>query len=264
MDLKGRPILSIAEKNFQGKVAFITGASSGIGKATAMAFARAGADVALADVELDKGAVTAREIEKLGAKVLLLKCDVSRDLDVRSAVGRTIETFGRMDAAFNNAGIEGEQGSTVDCTEGNWDRVIDTNLKGVWFCMKSQIPQMIRQGGGAIVNCSSIAGMVGFLGIPAYVASKHGVIGLTRSAALEYAKENVRVNAVCPGVIQTPMVDRFTHGEAQARSELIEGEPIGRIGKPEEVAEAVLWLCSDRASFVTGHPMVIDGGWLAR
>lgn len=249
---------------FKGKVALVTGASSGIGKATAMAFAAAGANVVLADVLEVDGAKTAKEVEGKGVKSLFVKCDVSSESDIKNLMSRTIETFGRLDYAINNAGIEGKAGSTVDCTVENWDRVIAVNLKGVWLCMKNQIPQMLKQGGGSIVNVSSIAGLVGFQGIPPYVAAKHGVIGLTKTAALEYAKTGIRVNAICPGVIQTPMIDRFVHGEAQAREALVNGEPVGRVGKPEEIASAILWLCSDGASFVTGHPLVADGGWVAQ
>jgi NAD(P)-dependent dehydrogenase (short-subunit alcohol dehydrogenase family) len=251
-------------KTMSNKTVFITGASSGIGRATALAFAREGANVAIADVLADGGRETARLVEAKGGRALVVACDVSSDGDVRSALGKTIETFGRVDCAFNNAGIEGEQGATAQCTEQNWDRVLSINLKGVWLCMKYEIPLMLKQGGGAIVNCASIAGLVGFAGIPAYVASKHGIVGLTRTAALELAKSNIRVNAVCPGVIQTPMIDRFAHGEAQIQQQLVAGEPIGRLGKPEEIAEAVLWLCSDAASFVTGQPLAVDGGWVAQ
>lgn len=250
--------------SFKGKVAFITGASSGIGRATALAFAREGADVAIADILMDEGVQTAHAIEKMGRKVLLIKCDVSQGEEIRSAVNKTIETFGHLDCAFNNAGTEGKPGITAECTEENWDKVIQVNLKGVWLCMKHEIAQMLKQGGGSIVNCSSIAGLVGFQGSPAYVASKHGVIGLTKTAALEYAKTKIRVNAVCPGVIQTPMIDRFTHGDPQAQKQLADAEPMGRVGRPEEIAEAVLWLSSGGASYVTGHAMAIDGGWVAQ
>jgi NAD(P)-dependent dehydrogenase (short-subunit alcohol dehydrogenase family) len=172
--------------------------------------------------------------------------------------------WGRIDFAFNNAGIEGTQALTPECSAENWDRVIDVNLRGVWLCLKYQIPEMLKQGRGSIVNCSSIAGLIGFPGIPAYVASKHGVIGLTKTAALEFAKKNIRVNAICPGVIQTPMIDRFVHGEAKIQKQFIDGEPVGRIGTPEEIAAAALWLCSESSSFVTGHSLIVDGGWLAQ
>lgn len=249
--------------NFKNKVAFITGAASGIGQATALAFAEAGANVVICDVNADAGNSMAGKLLKKTESVFI-RCDVSKDEEVHRSVQQTIAQFGRIDFAFNNAGIEGEQANTSECTEENWQRVIDINLKGVWLCMKYQIPHMLKQGSGAIVNCSSVAGLVGFTGIPAYTASKHGVVGLTKTAALEYAKTGVRVNAVCPGVIQTPMIDRFTHGENQIQNQLIAGEPVGRVGRPEEVAATVLWLCSDQSSFVTGHSLVVDGGWVAQ
>lgn len=256
--------MSNGSYNFKGKVALVTGASSGIGRAAALAFAREGANVVIADILTEGASQTARMVEDFGRKALFIQCDVSREDEVRNVMNKTIETFGRLDCAFNDAGIEGKQALTSDCTEENWNKVIDVNLKGTWLCMKYEISQMVKQGGGAIVNCSSVAGLTGFQGIPAYVASKHGVVGLTKAAALEYAKSKVRVNAVCPGVIQTPMIERFTHGEAEIQKQLVEGEPIGRVGRPEEVAEAVLWLCSDAASFVTGLPMAVDGGWVAQ
>ena len=253
-----------SEMDFTGKVALVTGAASGIGRATALAFAKKGASVIVADLEEDGGLQTSHMIERLGPKSMYIRCDVSKQEEVKRVLEKTLDTFGRLDCAFNNAGVEGNQGMTPDCTEANWNRVVDVNLKGVWLCMKYEIPLMLKQGGGTIVNCSSIAGLIGFQGIPAYVASKHGVIGLTKTAALEYAKLNIRVNAVCPGVIQTAMIDRFVHGEAQIQKQLVEGEPIGRVGQPEEVAQAVLWLCSDAASFVTGHSLAVDGGWVAQ
>lgn len=252
------------ELEFANKVALITGASSGIGKATALAFAKNGASVVVADVQEDAGRRTAHEIEDARQKSLFVRCDVSSDDEVKNVIKETVDTFGHLDFAFNNAGIEGDKAFTADVQFENWSRIIDVNLRGVWLCMKYEIQQMLKQKHGSIVNCSSIAGLVGFPGIPSYVASKHGVIGLTKTAALEYAKKNIRVNAVCPGVIATPMIDRFVHGEAQIQKQLMEGEPVGRIGQPEEIASAVMWLCSDKASFVTGHPLVIDGGWIAQ
>lgn len=250
----------------KGKVALVTGAASGIGRATAIAFAAEGARVVLADLahHSEAGEAAISEIERGGGEAAFVACDVSIEDDVNHLVSRAIEAFGRLDAAFNNAGIEGEQGETHLCTVQNWDRVISVNLRGVWLCMRAEIEHMLAHGGGAIVNCSSIAGLVGFANIPAYTASKHGVIGLTRVAALEYAQRNIRVNAVCPGVIETPMVERFVKGDKQARASLLASEPIGRIGTPEEIASAVLWLCSPGASFTTGHPLVVDGGWVAR
>lgn len=249
---------------FSKKVVLVTGASSGIGKATALAFANSGADVVVADVQSDSGLQTVQQIENLGRRSIFVKCDVSKESDVVEMIKKAISVFGRLDCAFNNAGIEGEQAFTADCSLENWVRVIDINLRGVWLCMKYELKQMLKQGEGSIVNCSSIAGLIGFPGIPAYVASKHGVIGLTKTAALEYAKTKIRINAVCPGVIATPMIERFVHGEAQIQKQLVEGEPVGRVGKPEEIANAVTWLCSDKASFVTGHPLVVDGGWVAQ
>lgn len=250
--------------NMKDKVAFITGAANGIGRTTALAFARNGARVMAVDADANAGVLTVEKIKEAGGSAHFLKCNVANSAEVERAVAETIAIGGRMDYAFNNAGIEGAQAMTPDCSEENWDKVIAVNLRGVWLCMKYQIPRMLAQGGGAIVNCSSIAGLIGMPGIPAYVASKHGVIGLTKTAALEYAKANVRVNAVCPGVIQTPMIERFTHGEAQLRKHLVNGEPVGRIGQPEEIAAAALWLCSDQSLFVTGHSLVIDGGWTAQ
>ena len=247
------------------KVAIITGASSGIGRATALAFARSGVTVVLADVSVEAGERAAAEINKeTDIATTFVACDVSKSADVERMVRHAVERFGRVDYAFNNAGIEGMQAPTAECSEENWDRTVAIDLKGTWLCMKYEIPQMLKQGYGAIVNCSSIAGLVGFPNIPAYVASKHGVIGLTKTAALEYAKKNIRVNAVCPGVIHTPMVDRFVGGNMEAMNALIAGEPIGRIGEPSEIADAVVYLCSSHASFVTGLAMQVDGGWVAQ
>lgn len=248
----------------KGKVALVTGAASGIGRATAIAFSREGAKVVVADILVEGGEETVRMTKKAGGEAIFVKTDVSKAADVEKLIKETVKTYGRLDYAHNNAGIEGITASTADCTEENWDRTVNINLKGVWLSMKYEIPQMLKQGGGVIVNTSSVAGLVGFQGSPAYCASKGGIIQLTRVAALEYAKSNIRVNAVCPGVIRTPMVERAIGGKPEVESQLTAMEPVGRMGTPEEIAEAVLWLCSDAASFVTGHPMVVDGGLIAQ
>ena len=246
------------------QVGLVTGASSGIGRATALAFAKEGARVILSDVQTDAGEGAVREIRAQGGHATFVKADVSRSEDAAMLVDHAVKTYGHLDFAFNNAGIEGAMAATADCTEDNWDRTLAVNLKGVWLCMKYELRQMLARGRGAIVNCSSVAGLVGFQGLPAYTASKHGIVGLTRAAALEYAGRAVRVNAVCPGVIWTAMVERVVKGHPEMRGQLTAGEPIGRMGKPEEVASAVLWLCSDSASFVTGQAMAVDGGWVAQ
>lgn len=250
------------ETIFKNKVIIVTGGSFGIGKATAIAFAKQGAKIVIADWA--ENPETIAFIKDLGNDVIFIKCDVSRSDEVKSMVEKTIATFGRLDYAFNNAGIEGNTALTPDCTEDNWDKTIAINLKGVWLCMKYEIPEMLKQGKGVIINCSSVAGLVGFEGLPAYVASKHGVVGLTKTAALECAKHGIRINAVCPGVIQTPMIDRLTGKKKEAIEQYTALEPLGRFGQPEEIANAVLWLCSDEASFVTGHGMAVDGGFVAK
>lgn len=250
------------EKQFQGKVAIVTGGSFGIGRATAIAFADRGAKVAIVDCIEDNE--TLNHIQAAGGEAIFVKCDVSKGADVKAMIEKVMAAYGRLDYAFNNAGIEGASAPTHECTEENWERTIGVNLKGVWLCMKYEIQQMLKQSKGAIVNCASIAGLVGFQGLPVYVASKHGVVGLTKTAALEYAKSGIRVNAVCPGVIKTNMVDRITGREKEVEKQFEDMEPVGRMGQPEEVAEAVIWLCSDAASFVTGDAMAVDGGWTAQ
>lgn len=251
-------------QNPKEKTILVTGASSGIGKATAVEFSKKGHQVILADVLEKEGHEVAKEIEKIGLKPLFVTCDISKEDEVKNLFEKIHSQFGKLDYAFNNAGIEGEQALTSDCSEANWDRVINTNLKGTWLCMKHEIPLMLRQKEGAIVNCASVAGLVGFAGVPAYAASKHGVVGLTKSAALEYSKSGIRINAVCPGVIQTPMIDRFVHGDEALKAELTLQEPMGRLGRPEEIATTVFWLCSEAASFVTGQAIAVDGGWTSR
>ena len=254
MDTHGRA-------DFTGKVAFVTGAASGIGRAAALAFAHEGASVVVADVSEQGNQETARMIEARGGRALAVRCDVTRAADVMAALDKTVEAFGRLDFAFNNAGIEPRKPApTAEYEEEEWNRIIDTNLRSVFLCMKHEIPLILKQGSGAIVNTSSGAGIIGIKGSPAYTAAKHGVIGLTRAAALDYAAQNIRVNAVCPGYIDTAMMGRFTRGTSEGRAKVIAEEPVGRMGKPEEIAAAVLWLCSDAAAFMVGHAMVIDGG----
>ncbi len=218
----------------------------------------------IADYIPESAVKTVAMLKEAGGTADCFAADVSVTGQVEAMINKTVETFGRLDCAFNNAGIEGEIGDTAACTEENFDRVVAIDLKAVWLCMKYEIPQMLKQGGGSIVNTASIAGLLGFNGIPAYVAAKHGVVGLTRTAALEYAQKNIRVNCVGPGVINTPMVRRAIDKGGFSEAEAVAGHPIGRLGKSEEIAEGVCWLLSDASSFVTGHPLVIDGGWAAR
>src|SRR5277367_77301 len=248
-----------------GKVALITGAGSGIGRATSRIFAREGARLVLADVVEAGGHDTLKLVQDLGAEAIFIRTDVSKEADVTAAVAKAVSTYGRLDCAFNNAGIEGDFGNTDRCTQANWDRVIAINLTGVWLCMKAELAQMLKQGkGGAIVNTSSGAGLAGVRGMPAYVAAKHGVAGLTRAAAIEYGKHGIRVNAVCPGPIRTPMMDRLLGKRPEAEERFARGGPLRRLGEPSEIGETVAWLCSDHASYVTGLPMPVDGGFMAQ
>ena len=246
--------------SFAGKVAFVTGGGTGIGRAAALAFAREGANVVVADVSEEGNQETARMIEDAGTQALALRCDVARAEEVKAALDKTVNGFGRLDFAFNNAGVEQPVKQAADITEEEWSRIINIDLRGVFLCMKYEIPMMLKQGAGVIVNTSSGAGVKGIAGQAAYCAAKFGLIGLTKAAALDYAKSNIRINAVCPGIIETPMMDRFSGGTPEGRARVIAQEPVGRMGKPEEIAAAVVWLCSDAAAFVVGHAMVIDGG----
>jgi NAD(P)-dependent dehydrogenase (short-subunit alcohol dehydrogenase family) len=246
--------------DFSGKVAIVTGAAAGMGLATAQAFAKAGAAVVLADVKEEAVQAEAEKLVAAGHKALAVRCDVSNDAQVAAMVERTVSEFGRLDAAFNNAGVMARIAPTADSTREDWDRVIGINLRGVWSCMKYELQQMERQGSGAIVNNASIGAQTGNPGIASYIASKHGVVGLTRTAALEYVKHGIRVNAVNPGLIDTQIARDVVNGDEQAYAALEQGVPMGRAGRPEEIASAVLWLCSPGASYVVGHALTVDGG----
>jgi NAD(P)-dependent dehydrogenase (short-subunit alcohol dehydrogenase family) len=246
--------------DFSGKVALVTGAASGMGLATAQAFAKAGAAVVLADVREDAMKAEAQKLVAAGHEAIAFRCDVSDDAQMAAMVDRTVAEFGRLDAAFNNAGVMARIASTADSTREDWDRVIGINLRGVWSCMKHELRQMERQGSGAIVNNASVGALTGNPGIGSYIASKHGVVGLTRTAALEYIKHGIRVNAVNPGLIDTQIARDVVSGDERAYAEIAKHVPIGRAGRPEEIASVVLWLCSPGASYVVGHALTVDGG----
>lgn len=245
----------------QGKVAIVTGASSGIGQSTAIVFAREGVKVVVSDVNEQAGVQTAKTITDAGGAAIFVKCDVSQSAEVQALVRQTIDTYGRLDFACNNAGIGGESNPTADYSEEGWNQVISINLTGVFLCMKYEIPEMLKQGGGVIVNMSSILGRVGFANSSAYVSSKHAIMGLTKTAALEYSARGIRVVAVGPAFIHTPLVDQGLSPEML--EQLAKLHAIGRLGEPEEVAELVVWLCSDGASFMTGTEVMVDGGYIA-
>lgn len=245
-------------KCFEGKTAFITGAASGIGLAAAVAFAAEGAPVVVIDRSEEALKETAEKVKAAGGEVLAVACDVSKPEQVEAAVAMGVKAFGRIDCAFNNAGVENKAAPLHEIELEEWDRILNINLRGTFVCMKHELAQMVKQGGGVVVNTSSGAGIRGVAGGASYAASKHALIGMTKSAALDYAKQNIRVNAVLPGNIATPMMDRFTGGDIQKAIDL---EPVGRLGKPEEIAGAVLWMCSDLGGFVTGASIVVDGGW---
>lgn len=247
----------------QDKVTLITGGSSGIGRASALVFAREGAKVVVADVVAEAGSVTVQMVQEAGGNAIFIEADVSKEAQVEALVRGTIEAYGRLDCAFNNAGI-GHTGTITDCTEQEWDRIMAVNLKGVWLCMKHEIRYLAKHGGGSIVNTASTAGIVAHQRRAVYTISKHGVIGLTKVAAVQYARFSVRVNAVCPGPICTGLTEPGWRLDPQAEARAISQVPMGRSGTPEEVAEASVWLCSDAASYITGHALVVDGGSVAQ
>jgi NAD(P)-dependent dehydrogenase (short-subunit alcohol dehydrogenase family) len=243
-----------------GRIALVTGGGSGIGRASALAFAGEGATVVVADVDQRGGEETVRAVTEAGGKSRFVSYDVTKSEEVAAMVADVVATFGRLDCAHNNAGTSGRTAFTVDYPEEEWDRVMALNLRSVFLCMKHEIPPMVEQGSGAIVNTSSGAGLMGFPGLPAYVASKHGVLGLTKATALEYVKSGVRINAVCPGSTLTPMLEEFMGGDPAMEKLMRRSAPIGRLASPDEIAAAVVWLCTDDASFVVGHALAVDGG----
>lgn len=250
-------------QQFSGKVALVTGGASGLGRVTAIALAREGANVAVSDVAEREGTATVQMITETGAQAIFIQVDVTKSSEVQAMVARTVEAFGRLDFALNNAGTDGIRARTADYPEEIWSQVIHLNLTGVFFCMKSELPVMVRQGSGVIINMSSVAGVTGFPGHAAYTASKHGVIGLTKTAALDYAKAGIRVNAICPAYTQTPMLARMLEQKPDLEAKLISRVPLHRLGSAEEIAQSVIYLCSDAAAFITGHSLVMDGGIMA-
>jgi NAD(P)-dependent dehydrogenase (short-subunit alcohol dehydrogenase family) len=252
-----------ARRDMDGKVAIVTGASTGIGRASALAFAKRGAHVVVADVDDERGESVAEEAAATGSDSLFVHTDVTNRDEVSALVQRCVAQFGRLDYAHNNAGIQTASANTADCSLDDWNRTIAVNLTGVFLCMREEIPRLLDHGGGVIVNTSSAGGLKGFAGASAYVSAKHGVIGLTKSAALEYATRGIRINAVCPGVVETELTTHLMQGDPKLTEQLLDVEPVGRFGTATEIADAVVWLCSDEASFVTGHALVVDGGQLA-
>jgi NAD(P)-dependent dehydrogenase (short-subunit alcohol dehydrogenase family) len=248
---------------YQGKVVIVTGGAYGIGRAAAIGFARRGAKVAIADIDTSRGEETLRRIQEAGGDAIFIKTDVSLEADVKALVEKTIQTYGKLDCAFNNAGIHKVFASTLEFTAADWEEMIDVNLKSVWLCLKYEIEQMLKQGKGAIVNTSSAAGLVGAPSNPAYPASKHGVVGITKSTALEFARKGIRINCVCPGPIRTGMNESLVKSNPDMVKAMDQKVPMGRIGEPEEVAAAAIWLCSDEASYITGAILPVDGGIVA-
>ncbi|HEY0847560.1 MAG TPA: SDR family oxidoreductase [Noviherbaspirillum sp.] len=250
-------------QTFSGKSVLVTGAAGGIGRAAALAFAREGARVAVCDVDAAGGEQTVAQITQAGGEAIFVRADISQSAQVEQLIGKVVDTFGRLDCAFNNAGIEIEHLPLADADEAMFDRIMSVNVKGVWLCMKHEIRQMLKQGGGVIVNTASVAGLVGAPTQPIYAASKHAVVGMTKTAAAEYGRAGIRINSVCPGIIRTPMLERALEREPRREKGIVKVHPIGRLGEAEEIANAAVWLCSDAASFVTGHQLAVDGGLTA-
>ncbi|MCZ6632737.1 MAG: SDR family oxidoreductase [bacterium] len=251
-------------EQFENKVALITGGGNGIGRASARAFSKQGAKIVIADINIEGGEHTVHLIQESGGDAIFVNTDITQAAAVEAMVAKTVEAYGRLDCAFNNAGIADAEGKGLaECSEEAWDTTININLKGVWLCMKYEILHMLNHGGGAIVNTASILGLVGIAGATPYVVSKHGVVGLTKTGALQYAQQNIRVNAICPGFTRTNMIQSILDNP-EREAKVTARHPMGRLGTPEEIAEAAVWLCSDAASFVTGHAFPVDGGYIAQ